>query len=65
VSDAVKEYVIPARDAAHLLGVHPETVRRWARSKRVPAEKLVSGDWVFAREDLDRVPVHCVAEPRR
>jgi predicted site-specific integrase-resolvase len=58
-----KEYVIPARDAAAMLAVHPETVRRWARAGKVPARKLIDGDWVFAREDLDRLPVHCVMEP--
>ena len=41
--------------AAKYLGVHIETVRRWAREKAIPAAKLGNrGGFRFRREDLDR-----------
>lgn len=42
-------------EAAKYLGVHIETVRRWAREKVIPAAKLGNrGGFRFRREDLDR-----------
>ena len=42
-------------DAARYLGVHVETVRRWARESVIPAAKLGNrGGFRFKREDLDR-----------
>jgi excisionase family DNA binding protein len=42
-------------DAAQYLGVHVETVRRWAREGVIPAAKLGNrGGFRFKREDLDR-----------
>ena len=41
--------------AAEYLGVHVETVRRWAREGVIPAAKLGNrGGFRFKREDLDR-----------
>lgn len=54
---AAKTYDVTAREAAERLGVCPETVRRWARNKRSPAKKNMSGQWMFALDDLDRLPV--------
>jgi excisionase family DNA binding protein len=42
-------------EAAQYLGVHIETVRRWARDGEIPAAKLGNrGGFRFKREDLDR-----------
>ena len=42
-------------EAAKYLGVHIETVRRWAREGTIPAAKLGNrGGFRFKREDLDR-----------
>ena len=42
-------------DAARYLGVHVETIRRWAREGVIPAAKLGNrGGFRFRREDLDR-----------
>ncbi len=42
-------------EAARYLGVHIETMRRWAREGTIPAAKLGNrGGFRFRREDLDR-----------
>ena len=42
-------------EAAAYLGVHIETMRRWARDGTIPAAKLGNrGGFRFKREDLDR-----------
>jgi excisionase family DNA binding protein len=42
-------------EAAKYLGVHEETVRRWAREGAIPSVKLGNrGGFRFRREDLDR-----------
>ncbi len=42
-------------EAARYLGVHIETMRRWAREGTIPAAKLGNrGGFRFKREDLDR-----------
>jgi excisionase family DNA binding protein len=42
-------------EAAKYLGVHEETIRRWAREGTIPAAKLGNrGGFRFKREDLDR-----------
>ncbi len=42
-------------EAAKYLGVHLDTMRRWARDGVIPAAKLGNrGGFRFRREDLDR-----------
>ena len=42
-------------EAARYLGVHIETMRRWARDGVIPAAKLGNrGGFRFKRTDLDR-----------
>jgi excisionase family DNA binding protein len=42
-------------EAAKYLGVHIETMRRWAREGVIPAAKLGNrGGFRFRRQDLDR-----------
>lgn len=38
---------------ASLLNVHPQTVRRWIDTGRLPALRLPSGVWRVRRDDLD------------
>lgn len=57
-----KTFDVTARDAADRLGVHQETIKRWARDGRVPARKNMSGTWVFNADDLDRLPGRVVVE---
>jgi excisionase family DNA binding protein len=52
-------------DAAASIGVHPETVRRWARGHRLPARKTMAGHWVFDRHDIEQLAVHVVIEDER
>ena len=41
-------------EAAQYLGVHIETIRRWAREGAIPAAKLGNrGGFRFRRNDLD------------
>ena len=39
-------------DAAEFLGVHPETLRRWDKSGRLPAERLRSGERIYSLAQL-------------
>ncbi|HET9060297.1 MAG TPA: helix-turn-helix transcriptional regulator [Acidimicrobiales bacterium] len=41
-----------AAEAAQMLGVSPDTVRRWAESGRLPASRDSAGRWVMEGEDL-------------
>jgi excisionase family DNA binding protein len=46
---------IQTPEAAKYLGVHQETIRRWAREGAIPSAKLGNrGGFRFKREDLDR-----------
>ena len=46
---------LTTEQAAKYLQVHPETMRRWARTKVVPAAKLGNrGGFRFRREHLDQ-----------
>ena len=40
-------------EAAHYLGVHPDTLRRWEKAGKVRAYRLPSGERRFERADLD------------
>jgi excisionase family DNA binding protein len=51
----------PYTRSAEYLGIHIETMRRWARKGVIPAAKLGNrGGFRFKREDLD-----CFLEQRR
>ena len=49
---------VTAKEAAEQLGVHAETIKRWARKGLVPARKNLSGVWLFDQQTLDDLPVH-------
>jgi len=41
-------------EVAHRLGVHPETARRWALTKVIPAFRIHKrGRWHFSEEEID------------
>lgn len=62
VRDADRAYSLTARDAADVLGVHVETVKRWIREGKVPARKNISGVWLLNETDVDELPVHVVRD---
>jgi predicted site-specific integrase-resolvase len=55
-----KVFDIPVDDAARRVGVHVETLKRYARQGKVPAVKTMSGRWMFAVGDLDGLAIHVV-----
>ena len=42
---------LAVRDVAHLMGIHPETVRRLARQGRLPGYRA-GGQWRFPPEEV-------------
>ena len=62
LKEAERSYTVTAREASRQLAVHHETVKRWARTGKVPARKNLSGQWLFDQADLDALPVHEVRE---
>lgn len=55
-----KVYDVGVLDAAVKLGLSTETIKRWARSGKLPAHKTISGRWMFNATDLAEVQVHAV-----
>lgn len=49
---AVEPYDLSPKDAAELLGVHDETIKRWASSGKLPAFRTPGGWWRFRRSDV-------------
>lgn len=47
------EYLVPIGEAARLLGVSVDTLRRWAREGRIPVITMPSGHRKFHREDIE------------
>jgi len=46
--------MLTTRDVAHLLGLHPNTVRRWSNTGALKSYRIGSrGDRRFKREDID------------
>jgi excisionase family DNA binding protein len=46
------EKVLDSREAAALLGIHPKTLQRLARSRKVPAIRI-GKSWAFRASALD------------
>lgn len=44
---------LPASEAARMLGVHPDTLKRWATEGKVPHYKTPGGQYQFKLEDLE------------
>lgn len=47
--------ILRLSEAAAVLGVHPDTLRRWADSGKVPSARTPGGERRFNRADLDAV----------
>lgn len=52
MSDADR-FDLPIGAAAKMLGVHPDTLARWADSGKVPHAKTPGGQRRFRQSDLD------------
>lgn len=50
---AVMAYDLTTGEAAELLGVHSETLKRWAAAGKVSGLKTPGGRWRFRRPDLE------------
>ncbi|MCL4366718.1 helix-turn-helix domain-containing protein [Patescibacteria group bacterium] len=47
--------LLKIREAAEILGVNPETLRRWDKEGKLPAVKVsVRGDRRYKPEDIER-----------
>lgn len=46
-------YTLSAEDAGDYLGVHAETIKRWARAGKLASVKTPGGWFRFRRTDLD------------
>lgn len=46
-------YNLSPREAAALIGVHEDTLKRWATRGEVPAFRTPGGWWRFRRSDVD------------
>lgn len=56
-------YDLSPADAAHILGVHVGTLKRWANDGRIGAFKTPGGHWKFRRSDLDAFLVAGTVNP--
>lgn len=53
---ANRRALIPTREAAARIGVHPETLRRLVRDRQVPAVRLRAGGWLrFRTSDIEQL----------
>jgi diguanylate cyclase (GGDEF)-like protein/excisionase family DNA binding protein len=64
------EALVSVAQAASLLGVHPNTIRTWTDSGRLPAYRInIRGDRRFRRRDVERLlaegPLTAPAEPMK
>lgn len=48
-------FTLTRRAAAERLGVHPETLRRWAKAGKVDFERTLGGYMRFCPEDIERL----------
>jgi excisionase family DNA binding protein len=49
----MNEPLLSAREVSAVLGVHPETVLRWARRGQLPAIRLPGGAIRFREDEID------------
>ena len=55
-------YDLTVSKAAEILGVHPDTLRRWSDDGKVPAWTTPSGHRRYRRSDLDALRPPVTAE---
>ena len=54
-----KTRLLRIKEAAEMLGVHPETLRRWDRSGKLKAIVIsIRGDRRYKKEDIERFLKH-------
>lgn len=53
--DTQKRPTLRLGEAADLLGVHPDTLRRWADEGKVASVRTLGGQRRFVREDIEAV----------
>ena len=46
-------YTVSPQQAADRLGVHVDTVKRWAKAGKLPAFRTPGGWWRFSNDDLE------------
>ena len=47
--------LLPIRDAAAKVGVHPQTLRRWEAEGRISSLRTPSGQRRYRREDVEKL----------
>lgn len=48
--------MLRTRDVAAKAGVHPETIKRWIRQKKIPAPHRDRNGWyIFDEQDIEKV----------
>lgn len=58
---AAEDELLPIGDAARLLGVSVDTVRRWDRDGLIESTRTLGGQRRFRRSEIDRVHAGPVA----
>ncbi|WP_456820717.1 helix-turn-helix domain-containing protein [Cellulomonas sp. URHB0016] len=61
----VQDERVPVATAARILGVHPQTVRRWSRAGMLPTSWTPGGERRFLVRDLDDFARSHQAPPRK
>lgn len=52
MADAPDPYDLSPEDVGRLVGVHPDTVKRWAKAGKIPGVKLPGGWWRFRQTEV-------------
>lgn len=58
-----RDYNLSPKEAAELLGIHEETLQRWAREGKVACWTTPSGWRRFRREDLEALTAAGIRPP--
>lgn len=59
------EKLLTTSDAAKILGVSADTVRRWERIGKLPAERTSGGIRLFKREEVEKLEAYRRAKFQR
>lgn len=55
-------YTLSPEDAGRIIGVHADTIKRWATKGQIKALKTPGGWWRFRRVDIDEYIANQQAE---
>lgn len=50
--EAHEPYELSPEDVGRMVGVHPDTVKRWAKAGKIPGVKLPGGWWRFSTAEV-------------